>query len=232
MRLGVLETGRPPAALRERFGGYPDMFRRLLGEAAYDYRVFDVQAGDLPADAKACDAWLITGSACGVYDGAPWIADLMAFVREARDVPRIGVCFGHQLMAEALGGKVIQSPMGWGVGEHEYRVVSREPWMDGDDPIRLPASHQDQVVERPPGAEVFAASGFTPLGGLVWRDQPAISLQLHPEFEPAYAVALIESRRDRYAPEQAAAAIASYGRPDDRARVGGWLRAFLAAAAT
>ena len=96
--------------------------------------------------------------------------------------------------------------------------------------IRLPASHQDQVVALPPGAEVIAASAFTPMAALAWRDQPAISLQLHPEFEPAYAMALIEARRGKtYADDQADAAIASYGRPDDRARVGQWIRNFLAA---
>lgn len=204
------------------------MFRRLLGEDAYDYSVFSVDEGDWPAGPRSCDAWLITGSACGVYDATPWIADLAAFVREARDVPRIGVCFGHQIMAQALGGTVIKSPRGWGVGENAYAVRSVEPWMDGDAPVRLPASHQDQVVELPPGAEVFAASDFTPFGALVWRDQPAISIQLHPEFEPAYAIELIESRRGtRFTDEDADRAIASYGRPDDRARVGEWFRNFL-----
>jgi GMP synthase-like glutamine amidotransferase len=230
-RLGILKTGQPPSASIPRFGTYPDMFRRLFGEDTYDYAVYAADQGELPADVNACDAWLITGSACGVYDGLPWIEDLMAFVREARDVPRIGVCFGHQLMAQALGGQVVKSPKGWGVGEHEYRVLSPEPWMDTQAPIRLPASHQDQVAERPPGAEVFAACDFTPFGALVWRDQPAISIQLHPEFEPAYAIALIESRRgDRYSDAEADRAVASYGRPDDRARVGAWLKAFLAGA--
>jgi GMP synthase-like glutamine amidotransferase len=232
MKLGILKTGRPPKAAEAKFGGYPDMFRGLLGEDAYAYEVFAADEGELPGDVKACDAWLITGSACGVYDGLRWIEDLMAFVREARDIPRVGVCFGHQLMAQALGGQVIKSPKGWGVGEHDYQVLSREPWMDSAAPIRLPASHQDQVVERPPAAAVFAASDFTPFGALAWRDQPAISIQLHPEFEPAYAIALIESRRgDRYSDEQADAAVASYDGPDDRARVGGWFRAFLAGAA-
>src|ERR1700741_3803780 len=97
--------------------------------------------------------------------------------------------------------------------------------------IRLPGSHQDQVVEVPPGAEVVAASDFTPFGALAYRDQPAISLQLHPEFEPAYAIALLEARRGTtLTDEQADQAIASYQAPDDRAKIGGWIRNFLAAA--
>ena len=142
----------------------------------------------------------------------------------------VGVCFGHQIMAQALGGRVIKSPKGWGVGEQVYAVLKPEPWMDGAASIRLPGSHQDQVAEAPPGAEVIAGSDFTPIGALAWRDRPAVSIQLHPEFEPAYAVALIEARRGtRYTDAEADAAIASYAGPDDRARVGGWINTFLAA---
>jgi GMP synthase-like glutamine amidotransferase len=233
VRLGILKAGAPPRSA-ERFGTYPEMFRRLLGEDAYDYAVFAVDEGELPGAPEACDAYLITGSSCGAYDPLPWIGALMDFLRAAKGrAALVGVCFGHQVMAEAFGGKVIKSPKGWGIGEQTYRVLKREPWMDDAREIRLPGSHQDQVVEPPPGAEVVAASDFTPFGALAWRDQPAISLQLHPEFEPAYAIALIESRRgSRLTQEQADRAIASYRTPDDRARVGGWIRGFLAGATT
>ena len=226
--MGILKTGRPPKPAVERFGDYPAMFRRLLGEDAYAWRTYAVDEGELPADAAEQDAYLITGSSCGVYDPEPWIAPAMEFLRAARGQAKlVGVCFGHQLMAEAFGGKVIKSPKGWGVGEHEYEVLKARPWMDGAPAFRLPASHQDQVVALPPGAEIIAASEFCTMGALDYGDG-AVSLQLHPEFEPAYAVALIEHRRgDRYTPEQADAAIHTYGRPDDRARVGGWLKNFL-----
>lgn len=232
MKLGILKTGRPPRPAIGRFGTYPDMFMRLLGENAYDWRVYAVDEGELPARPGECDAYLITGSACAVYDAEPWIAAAADFLRAARgQAALVGVCFGHQLMAHAFGGKVVQSPKGWGIGEHEYRIVRRQPWMDETPTIRLPASHQDQVVEPPPGAEVFAASEFSPCGALAWRDQPAISMQLHPEFEPAYAVALIEARRGRVYPDaDADRAIASYGKPDDRAKVGGWIASFLKSA--
>jgi GMP synthase-like glutamine amidotransferase len=232
LKIGILKTGRPPKPAIEQFGDYPAMFRRLLGEDAYRWRTYQVDEGELPVSPKEQDAYLITGSACGVYDPEPWIADAMAWLNEAKgQAALVGICFGHQLMAQAFGGQVIKSPKGWGVGEHEYEVLKREPWMDVAQSFRLPASHQDQVVALPPGAQVWAASEFTTMGALAWTDHPSISLQLHPEFEPAYAVALIEHRRgDRYTQEQADAAIASYGRPDDRARVGEWIRAFLAQA--
>jgi GMP synthase-like glutamine amidotransferase len=230
LKVGILKTGRPPRPAIEQFGDYPAMFRRLLGEDAYDWATFEADEGELPASPTACDAYIITGSACGVYDPEPWIAEAKAFLNAAKGKAKlVGVCFGHQLMAEAFGGKVIKSPKGWGVGEHEYEVLRRQPWMDDATAIRLPASHQDQVVELPPGAEIVAASEFAPMGALAWTGHPSISIQLHPEFEPAYAIALIEHRRgDHYTQEQADAAIHTYGRPDDRARVGGWIRNFLA----
>jgi GMP synthase-like glutamine amidotransferase len=232
LKLGILKTGRPPSKCIQQFGTYPEMFVRLLGPEAYDYRVFAVDEGELPEAPTACDAYLITGASAGVYDPLPWIAEAEDFLRAARGkAALVGVCFGHQLMAQAFGGKVIKSPKGWGLGEQDYRVLVREPWMDETSAIRLPGSHQDQVVEAPPGAQVWAANDFTPMGALVWRDQPAISLQLHPEFEPAYASALIENRRGSlYAEDQADRAIESYRGADDRARVGGWIRNFLASA--
>ena len=139
----------------------------------------------------------------------------------------IGVCFGHQVMAEALGGQVIKSPMGWGTGLHKYDVIRPQPWTNGERRIAVPASHQDQVVAQPQNTEVVAASEFTPFAALAWTDRPAISFQFHPEFSPAYAKALIEKRYDRVnSPDEA---IASLDAPNDNALVGGWIRRFLAA---
>jgi GMP synthase-like glutamine amidotransferase len=229
LRLGILKTGRPPSPAIPQFGTYPDMFRRLLGEDAYDWRTYAADEGELPASPTECDGYLVTGSSAGVYDPLPWIGPAEDFLRAAKGrAALVGVCFGHQLMAQAFGGQVIQSPKGWGVGEHEYRIVAREPWMDSDAPIRLPASHQDQVVSLPPGAQVFAASDFTPFAGLVWPGERAMSIQPHPEFEPAYAIDLIEHRRDAvYPKDQADRAVASFAGPDDRARVGRWIANFL-----
>ena len=233
MKLGILKTGRPPRPAIAQFGTYPDMFRQLLGEDAYAWRTYAVDEGELPATPGECDGYLITGASAGVYDPLPWIGPAMDFLRAAKGrAALVGVCFGHQLMAQAFGGAVIKSPKGWGVGEHVYEVMAEAPWM-GERPlrIRLPASHQDQVVEKPPGAEVFAASEFTPFAGLVWPGERAISMQPHPEFEPAYAKSLIEHRRGNpYPDEQADAAIASYSGADDRIRVGGWINNFLARA--
>ena len=228
MKLGILETGAPPEEIRGRYGSYPSMFRRLLGEDAYDYAVFDVAAGELPQGVEACGAWLVTGSSAGVYDSLPWIAPLEDFLRAAKGrAPLVGVCFGHQVMAQAFGGKVIKSPKGWGLGLQRYRVHETRGWMDGAEPIAVPGSHQDQVVEAPEGASVLAGNDFCTLGMLDYG-QRAISIQLHPEFEPDYAKALIETRRGtRLTQEEADKAVMSYEQPDDRVRVGGWLARFI-----
>ena len=229
MKIGILETGAPPADLAARFGDYAVMFEHLLGETAFEWAHFNVQAGELPATPSACDGYLITGSSAGVYEPLPWIGQTERFLQAAKGrAALVGVCFGHQLMAQAFGGKVIKSPKGWGVGLHRYEVIHRRPWMDAATSFAAAASHQDQVVEAPPATTVLAGSDFTPFGMLAWDDQPAISIQLHPEFEPAYAQALIEARRGRYGEARADAAVASLEGPDDRARLGRWIGGFLA----
>lgn len=224
MTLAILETGRPPGDLAERFGDYPSMFARLLGDG-FDIDSFDVQAGELPADPRDYDAYLITGSPAGVYDGVPWILPLLNFIRSAKHSKMVGICFGHQAMAEALGGHVEKSEKGWGAGLHRYAIVRSEPWLDSVPEIAAPASHQDQVIVQPPDTEVVATSGFTPYAALAWTDRPGISFQFHPEFEPDFVKALIAERYDKVADPDVA--IASLDAPNDSARVADWVKRFL-----
>jgi GMP synthase-like glutamine amidotransferase len=223
MKLAILESGVPPEPLADEFGSYPDMFAELLG-VGFEIETFDVQSGDLPEPA-AHGAYLVTGSPAGVYDPLPWIQPLQEFIRGASDAKMVGVCFGHQVMAQALGGEVIKSPKGWGAGLHRYKVVHPQRWTNGEREVAIPASHQDQVVRQPPSTTIVARSDFTPFAALAWTDRPAISFQFHPEFSVGYAKALIEKRFDRV--NEPDAALASLDAPNDNAVVAGWIRKFL-----
>ncbi|MEO8115051.1 MAG: type 1 glutamine amidotransferase, partial [Phenylobacterium sp.] len=176
MKVGILETGSPPKDLQGRFARYPERFRQIIGEDAFAWASWDVRKGEWPGAADACDAYLITGSPAGAYETDSWITQLVDFLRAAKGRSTlVGICFGHQVMAQAFGGQVIKSPKGWGIGLHRYTVMQRTPWMYGADVIAVSASHQDQVVTPPPGTTVLAASDFCPFGMLAYGDQLAIS---------------------------------------------------------
>ena len=225
MTIGILETGRPPVALRAQWGTYDDMVRAMLGRDR-TYRSYDVQAGALPADPAECSAYVITGSPAGVYDDLPWIPPLLDFLRKARGRAKlVGICFGHQAMAKAFGGEVVKSPKGWGLGMHRYEIVEPPPGMEEPLAFAIPAFHQDQVVTLPPGARVLAASEFTPFASIGYDDD-TVSVQGHPEFSPAFSAALIEAKRDVYGP-LAAPALLSLLQPEDGGRAANWLRHFI-----
>lgn len=227
MKIGILETGIPPGDLADAFGPYDAMMGRLLGEG-FETRTYRAREGELPNAPEACDGYIVTGSSAGVYDPLPWIAPLIGFLQQAKGRAKlVGICFGHQVMAEAFGGHAEKSPKGRGIGLHDYAVRAGRPWMDGAASFRIPASHGDQVVTVPPNATVLAASPFTPIAALAYDDQPAMSVQGHPEFEPAFARALLERHRGKIDDARLDAAAASLDAPNDRARVAAWIRAFL-----
>ncbi|RSB47507.1 MULTISPECIES: type 1 glutamine amidotransferase [Brevundimonas] len=230
--IAILETGRPPADLVAEHGDYVDQFRALLGEGVVTRR-FDVQAGELPDDPTAFAGAIVTGSAAGVYEDLPWIEPLAEWLRDARGKTRlVGICFGHQILAQAFGGRVEQSDRGWGVGLHAYEVTGDEVWMQPPAvALSIPASHQDQVVALADDARVIAASPFTPHAGLAWGDD-AISFQCHPEFEPDFAAALTEGRRGRIAEHVVDEAQASLQQPNDRAILSAWIRNYLGVSGT
>ncbi len=200
MKITILETGKVPEPIRHRFSPYADMFRTMLDTSGRPFTqdVINVIGGDDLPDPAGLEGVLITGSPAGVYEDHAWLDPLRAFIRKAYAdrTPMLGICFGHQIMADALGGDVRKSEKGWGLGRHTYRVISRPSFMaDAPETLSIACSHQDQVIVPPKEAEVVLASDFTPNAGLAYRSGRALSFQPHPEFEDDYTLALADMRR-------------------------------------
>jgi GMP synthase-like glutamine amidotransferase len=231
MRIGILKTDTVRSEWVPEFGEYPDMFMALLGQVdpELEFEVFDVEQGQFPQDIDEVDAYLMTGSKSSVYDDKPWIAQLMEFVRELhrREKKLVGICFGHQLVAHALGGSTGKSAKGWGVGLHTHRFTSTPAWHDQADPeFQILVSHQDQVLENAVGAEVLASSVFCENAVCQIGDH-ILTLQGHPEFIPAYSREIMELRREMIGESVYSNGVASLVRAPQRERVAGWIVNFL-----
>jgi len=228
----IIETGLVSPANRERHGSYPQMFEAMIRAAApsVTFDTVSIPAGEKLPDAGKLEAILLTGSAAGVYDGFDWIAPLEDFVRAAHgaDVPMVGFCFGHQLIAQALGGVARKSEKGWGLGRHVYDVAPRNNLIEGTR-IAIACSHQDQVITPPAGARTILSSDFTPHAGLLYAGGTTLSVQPHPEFSVGFALACCEMARSKGdAPDSVVApAQASLAEPLESARLGGAITRFL-----
>ena len=231
MKLTLIQPTDVPETLRQRFGPYDAMFKSLLAPHGFSFETVRLADGAPLPDPTTLEAVLITGSSAGVYDNhLSWMEPLRQFIRGAyaAKTPMVGICFGHQIMADALGGDVRKSEKGWGLGRHVYDVTQRPRAIGGDLPeFAIACSHQDQVIAPPAEAEVFMASDFTPNAGIVYRNGAALSLQPHPEFADDYTLALAEMRRGKAPDAVIDTAIASVSRRSDSAEMGRYLGAFL-----
>ncbi|OIQ24899.1 MAG: glutamine amidotransferase [Alphaproteobacteria bacterium MedPE-SWcel] len=213
MKIGILQTGHAPDDLTSASGDYDAMFRQLLDGEGFTFETFAVVDGAFPADAGVVDGWLITGSKHGAYEDHAWIPPLEALIREIhhRRMPLVGICFGHQVIAQALGGRVAKFDGGWSVGHTEYTLHGA--------PLSLNAWHQDQVVELPPEAQIigqsdFCRNAFLAYGDHIWTSQP------HPEFQSSFVDGLLRTRgKGVVPPDQLQAAAATLDQPTDSDRI-------------
>jgi GMP synthase-like glutamine amidotransferase len=219
MKIGILITGHPPEELGQN-GRYDSYFMRLLGDDHFTYEAWSVVDGEMPEGVKDCDGWLITGSKHGAYEPHAWIPPLEQFIREsyAAHVPMIGVCFGHQIIAQAMGGKVEKFGGGWSVGSVEYKI--------GDDSYAINAWHQDQVVEKPASAEVAGSTDFCANAALVYDDR-IWTIQPHPEFDHAFIDGLLKYRASNVPEDQIKTAKERLGTPLDQDKIAAKMTAFF-----
>jgi len=206
MKIGLLQCDDLASALRSRYGNYPELYSNLLKMAEDNVEVttWRVHEGEMPSSTLAADVWLISGSKASVYDSSNWISAVSEFVRQLWNEhrPVIGICFGHQLLAQVLGGTVEKCHRGWGLGVATNSVVQPQSWMVPHQGfLRLVVSHQDQVLTLPATSEVLAASEFCPYF-MVQYGHSFLGVQGHPEFSTLLGRDLLEAHRESSCPER------------------------------
>lgn len=230
MRLAILDADILREALRPKYHSYGHMFVALFERQRRDWTmdVFTVIEGDYPPDIEQYDAVLITGSQYDAFSDTPWVRELRGYVQTLfrAGKPMVGVCFGHQLLAHALGGEAGRAGAGWGLGVMRYPVLAKPSFVDDTAPVALIISHRDQVNRLPPEAERLLSNDFCP-NAAFYIPNRVLAIQGHPEFSVAYARALLQYRKEQLSPEQLAKVEHSFSVPHEGERVGRWMARFL-----
>lgn len=228
LRIGLLLCDHLDDDVAAQVGDYTDLYPAVFGPAGMDLTVFEVTRGELPGDLDGYDGWVVSGSRRSTYEDEGWIHRLESLVRRIVDEgrPLVGICFGHQMTAQALGGKVEPADVGWGVGVKEFTIGDPAPWMEQAPTMRLLMSHRDQVTRLPDGAEVVATSGYCPVGAYRIGDR-VFCVQGHPEFVPELSRILMEKRRQKIGDEVVDNALESLDVPTDGRRTVRWMAEFF-----
>ncbi len=240
----ILKTGETLPELKARRGDFEAWFEVHLRAGGCPVRTIDAhRAAPLPPPAGLAGV-LVTGSPKSVYEDDPWIAEAAAWTRQAAEagVPVLGVCFGHQLLAHAFGGRVSKNPAGREAGTVTVELTAAgrtDPLFEGlPETLAVHQSHQDAVLEAPAGATVLAENAHTPVQALAIGAHVR-TVQFHPEFDADIARGYVEGRADRIRaearargedPEQALARLRASVRESDHGRriLANWLRHFVA----
>ena len=190
MKIGILLTDHVMDELIEKHGDMDDFYKYIFKtvDPTIELEIFDVVEGIYPNNINDCEGYLITGSRFSVYDQIDWIIKLKEFVKELDQLKKslIGVCFGHQLIAEVLGGEAKAAESGWTVGNQTYELMKDIPWLKEDVSFfTLLHSHKDQVNKLPDNATLIASTKKVPIAMYSIGDH-IFSHQGHPEFKPEY----------------------------------------------
>lgn len=201
MKIGILNSDTVKIDGAAEFGQYPEMFSKVFWavEPKIQFKTYEVQFGDYPEDINECDAYLITGSKASCYDDVPWIHALKEFIKALDQSKKklIGVCFGHQIIAEALGGSVRKSPNGWHAGVDSISLNKDDLEYGGQGKkFNLVFSHQDEVERLPENATLIAESVSCPIGMFLIENH-IFCTQGHIELDKKFARMIYDFRKEQ-----------------------------------
>jgi GMP synthase-like glutamine amidotransferase len=230
MHIAVLVTNTDESDFAARHPRDAEKFSTLLHGVRPNWTVttFNLPKQEFPDDLQGFDGFLIGGSPASVLDDDPWIARLMEVIRTAYStgIPLAGACFGHQAIAQALGGKVGPNHGPFILGAAETEITLPAPWMDGAKVIRLAAAHGEQVVSLPEGAEVIGRSEGCPVAAFRIGEK-VFTTQYHPEMTPHFAAALVEEFSPKFPPEVGIAARQMLAKGIEGPRFTEWIARFF-----
>ena len=213
MKAAILQCDNVLAKFQPQFGNYPAMIEQMFDgvDLPLSFDTYDCRQDQFPKDINEYDFYITTGSKASAYEDSAWIGQLIELVRQLDKQQKkfIGICFGHQIIALALGGKVEKSGNGWGIGIARNRIISRPEWMsDGPAEINILVSHQDQITGLPDDTILIAENDFCPFFIVQWGNH-FLSIQGHPEWNTDYSRTLINDRKAIIPPDRIKAALNS-----------------------
>jgi GMP synthase-like glutamine amidotransferase len=231
MKIGILNCDYVKPHRQEFGHAFADMFVDLFDEHCPELccQTYHITDGHYPASPDECDGYLITGSHRGVYENEVWIQQARSYVQTLFEVNKkmVGVCFGHQLLADSLGGRVEKSEKGWGIGAHQTIILNKKNWMSPDlDSYTLNVCHQDQVLDLPPNAERLAGNNHCPNSLFVVGNQ-CLGIQSHPEISSAYLDTILEDRAEAFGESEIQRARTSLMTRTDEDVVAIWIKNFF-----
>ncbi|WP_033403655.1 type 1 glutamine amidotransferase [Endozoicomonas elysicola] len=231
-RLGILLCDEHHPDSIKNYGAYDDDYKSMIEAVMpgqWQYSVWRCYEGDFPPSVDCCDVWIISGSKSAAYDEDPWIQTIKSLVVELdkSQALLVGICFGHQLIHQALGGEVQKFHGGWGLGAYPVKATVAFGGFQLGDTIRILAVHQDQVIKAAPGFSLLATSDFCE-NAITQKSSRILTWQAHPEFVDGFFRDVCSRLRETVDSSLISKALNEVGLPDDRVQAGKAIVHFLA----